>query len=120
MMLHWIKSKRKFASFVVRFWLFTLFFGLFQLLFPHIVSSVFVYVGKYEVEHVRIPACSMAFDAVLDVLGDFSAFDSNIRSSMNAYLRQFQPVGHIVSGKDDRLRTSTPSSHCFLSQPSNT
>ena len=119
-MSHWIRSKRKSASFVINFWLIDLPLCLFQLLFPNVVGLVSVYVGKYEVEYVGVPVCSVAFNALLDVLVDFLAFDSNFRSSMNTYLRQFQPVGHIVSGKDDRLRTSAPSSHCFLSQPSNT
>ena len=39
-----------------------------QLFLPDVIGSTLVQVGKEEIEHLRVPAYCMAFDALLDVL----------------------------------------------------
>lgn len=39
-----------------------------QLLLPDVIGNTLVQVGKEDIEHLRVPAYCMAFDALLDVL----------------------------------------------------
>lgn len=79
------------------------------------VCSLFVKILEDDVEDVGIPACRVTLNSVLDVLQIKSV--SILRQIMDGvitYLRQLEPVGHVVSGEDNSLRSGTASSHSLF------